>query len=250
MSANTTQNFGLYSAPVVSAITTAPNPVQINTTVSTGATFTDGDTTDTHTAIWNWGDGTTSSGIVTEPGGTTAGSVTGTHTYTTAGIYTVTLTVSDDDGASGMATYQYVSVYNPTSQGLFSAGQHFFSPAGAYTQIKDLTGTIRFGLSYKYQGSMPVSDKQFTMTFSAANLTFNATTISSLVTANGRGTLAGIGTINGTGTYSYLVTGDGNANTIRVQIKDQAGNVIYDTQPGAAADAEPSTSVTGNVIVH
>ncbi|MGH7203559.1 MAG: hypothetical protein ACREHC_03905, partial [Candidatus Levyibacteriota bacterium] len=83
-----------------------------------------------------------------------------------------------------------------------------------------------------------------------ANLTFNATSVSSLVTANGIGTLTGTGTINGSGTDTFLVTGDGNANTIRMQIKDQSGNVLYDTQPGAAATAEPTTAVTGNVIIH
>jgi protocatechuate 3,4-dioxygenase beta subunit len=250
LGADTTQNFGLYSAPVVRDITSAPNPVQIDTAVSTSATFTDGDATDTHTATWNWGDGTTSAGVVTESNGTTSRSVAGTHTYTTAGVYTVTLTVSDDDGASGTATYQYVSVYNPTSQGIFSAGQRLSSPAGAYAQNPSLTGTVKFGLSYKYSGTVPVGDRQFTMTFSAANLIFNATNVSSLVTANGIGTLTGTGTINGSGTYNYLVTGDENANTIRIKITDQSGNVIYDTQPGAAADAEPSTSVIGNVIAH
>ena len=39
-------------------------------------------------------------------------------------------------------------------------------------------------------------------------------------------------------------------NTIRFQIKDQAGIVIYDTQPGAADIAIPTTSVTGQVIIH
>ncbi|MGH7204110.1 MAG: SdrD B-like domain-containing protein [Candidatus Levyibacteriota bacterium] len=250
LSTDTTQNFGIYAAPQVGAISTQPNPVQINTAVATSATFTDGDTTDTHTATWNWGDTTTSQGTVTEPNGTTPGAVTGSHSYATAGVYTVTLTVTDNDGASNTATYQYVTVYNPTSQGLFSAAQHYTSPAGAYSQNTSLTGTVRFGLSYKYQGTMPVGDKQFTMTFSAANLTFNATSVSSLVTANGIGTLTGTGTINGSGTDTFLVTGDGNANTIRIQIKDQSGNVLYDTQPGAAATAAPTTSVTGNVIIH
>lgn len=97
---------------------------------------------------------------------------------------------------------------------------------------------------------MPVGDKQFIMNFNAANLTFNATTVTSLVTANGIGTLTGTGTINGSGIYNFLVTGDGNANTIRIQIADQSGNIIYDTQPGAPITAGITTPVTGNVIVH
>ena len=97
---------------------------------------------------------------------------------------------------------------------------------------------------------MPVGDKQFTMNFTQANLLFNATSVSSLVISNNVAALQGTGTINGTGTYNFLVTGDGNANAIRIQIKNQAGNVIYDTQPGAATTASPITAVTGNVIIH
>ena len=41
-----------------------------------GARFTDPGT-DTHTATWDWGDGTTSTGTVDEPSGT----VTGSHNY-------------------------------------------------------------------------------------------------------------------------------------------------------------------------
>src|SRR5262249_25782672 len=48
-----------------------------------------------HSAVINWGDGTSSNGSVSESGG--AGSVTGTHAYTVPGTYTVSLTVTDDD---------------------------------------------------------------------------------------------------------------------------------------------------------
>lgn len=255
ISANTTQNFGIYSAPVVSAITAPTSPAQVNTSVSTSATFTDGDTTDTHNnsgTYWDWGDTTTSQGTVTEPNGSTPGSVTGSHTYTSAGVYTVKLTVTDNDGASGSSTYQYVSIYNPTSQGLFSAGQHFSSSAGAYPANSSLTGTVKFGLSYKYQGTMPVGDKQFTMNFNAANLLFNATTISSLVISNSMATLTGTGTINnGSHTYNFLVVGV-NGGNIRVQITDPSNNnaVVYDTQPGDPSTTTPTTSVNGQVIAH
>jgi hypothetical protein len=257
VSGDTTENFGIYSAPVVNAITAPTSPTQANTSVSTSATFTDGDTTDTHTATWDWGDPINgnpdiTSGTVTEPNGSTPGSVTGTHTYTAAGIYTVSLTVTDNDGANSSSTYQYVSVYNPTSQGLFSAGQHYSSPAGTYTANTSLTGTVRFGLSYKYQGTMPIGDRQFTMNFNAANFTFNATSVSSLVVANNRATLTGSGSgiINGSShSYNFTIIGD-NGGGIRIQITDSSNNVIYDTQPGAATTATPTTSVTGNVIAH
>ena len=57
--------------------------------------FSDAGSCDTHTAVWAWGDGTTSNGVVTELSG--SGSVTNSHTYSLPGDYTVTLIVADDD---------------------------------------------------------------------------------------------------------------------------------------------------------
>jgi PKD repeat protein len=69
------------------------------------STFNDLGTADTHTASIDWGDGTTSDiGIVTEspfgpPGSTLGadGTITGDHVYADNGIYTVLLTIYDDD---------------------------------------------------------------------------------------------------------------------------------------------------------
>jgi len=64
------------------------------------ATFTDVGTLDTHTATIDWGDGSAiENGAVTETNG--SGSVAGSHPYPTAGTYTVTVEVTDNDGGVG-----------------------------------------------------------------------------------------------------------------------------------------------------
>jgi protocatechuate 3,4-dioxygenase beta subunit len=135
INANTTQNFGIFSKPIVGTITATPSPVKVNTSLSASAPFTDGDTTDTHTAQWNWGDGHTSSGTVTENNG--SGSVTNTHTYTALGSYTITLTVTDNEGISN--TSQRVISVIPTN-GLSGGNLSHTNYSGADLSGQNISG--------------------------------------------------------------------------------------------------------------
>ena len=68
------------------------------------------DAVESFTASIDWGDGTTSTGVVTSttalPGNPSTGSVTGDHTFTVAGAFTVTVTVTDDDGGSDSVSFE------------------------------------------------------------------------------------------------------------------------------------------------
>lgn len=95
--------------------TTAPRSITLHGLLavpsSSLVTFSDPGVLDTHTALVNWGDGTTSAGIVDESGG--SGRVLGGHTYAAPGDYTVTVTVTDKDGGSGFSAFrQHVAAAN------------------------------------------------------------------------------------------------------------------------------------------
>ena len=97
--------------PAVCEITAPIDPASVNTPITVSATFTDPDISDTHTATWDWDDGTSSAGTVTESGG--SGSVEGSHVYSVPGVYPVTLTVTDNNSGAGSSIYQDVVVYDP-----------------------------------------------------------------------------------------------------------------------------------------
>ncbi|VEP17781.1 Outer membrane adhesin like proteiin (fragment) [Hyella patelloides LEGE 07179] len=81
--------------------------------VSFNATFSDPGILDNHTVEWDFGDG---SEIITETIASskqTTYDLQQTHTYTDDGIYTVTLTISDDDG--GVATNTMTVTVNNTA---------------------------------------------------------------------------------------------------------------------------------------
>ena len=78
------------------------------------AIFTDPGIQDTHTSSIDWGDGNSDSGLLTQGSG--GGTVSDDHLYSAIGLYTVTVTVEDDDGGAGFDT-KTVSVFSgPVSQ--------------------------------------------------------------------------------------------------------------------------------------
>jgi hypothetical protein len=86
---------------------TAGSSYQPGTPVSLSASFTDAGHNDTHTCTIDWGDGSPAdTGTVTESNG--SGTCDGSHTYSASGSQTITVSVIDDDGATGQAMVDIV----------------------------------------------------------------------------------------------------------------------------------------------
>ncbi len=72
------------------------------TAVDLSATFSDSGTQDTHTAVVEWGDGTTGPAVVTHANG--QGTVAAQHVYADNGVYSLALTVTDNSQDSATTT--------------------------------------------------------------------------------------------------------------------------------------------------
>lgn len=98
------------------------------------ATFTDansGATAADFTATINWGDGATTAGTISGSGSGPY-SVNGSHTYSSAGLFTVTVSITDDGGSTATASCP-ILVYGRTTGGNFVIGDRDAVPGKQVT---------------------------------------------------------------------------------------------------------------------
>jgi photosystem II stability/assembly factor-like uncharacterized protein/PKD repeat protein len=236
--------------PSVGAVSAPSSPIAVGTSVTVSAPFTDPGILDTHVAAVAWGD-TSGETPAVVTGTNTSGTATGTHVYTTAGLYTVRITVTDKDGEKGSSIYQYIVVYDPA--GPFVTGSGWIdSPPGAYLANPTLTGKATLGFVAKYQSGTPSGNAGFN--FHAGDFDFKSSAYSWLVTSGSRAYLFGTGTVNGIGGYDFLISADDASGGDKFRLKVwvvATGLVVFDTLPGAPDGASPTTVLGGgNIDVH
>jgi hypothetical protein len=249
--ASSTQTFSVLNAPPVITNITAPlDPVLLGTSINVSGNFTDRGTLDTHTAVWDWGDGTTSTGNVTEQSG--SGSIAGSHLYAAAGVYPLKLTVTDKDTGSAQLIFEYIVVHEATgnNESATTGGGWIMSPAGAYPSNASLTGRANYGFVAKgRRNAVPTGQTQFHFD----SLKFKSASYTSLSVNGAKAQLKGTGTINNAGNYNFILTvidgGNSGTDKFRMKIWSSSG-IVYDNQMNAPDNADPTqTTSGGNVTV-
>jgi hypothetical protein len=181
-------------------------------------------------------------------------------------VYSVTITIADDDLGSASQYFQYVVVYDP-SAGFVTGGGWFNSPAGAYAADPSLEGRANFGFVSKYAKGAKVPTGETEFQFKAGNMNFHSLSYDWLVVAGPKAQYKGLGTINGAlapnGTaFTFLLTatdgqvnGGGGQDKMRLKVWYENGGVaylVYDNVPGS--DDIDSSGVQalggGSIVVH
>jgi PKD repeat protein len=193
-----------------------------------------------------------------------SGACTAAHTYAAAGVYTVTIIASDDDGGSASRTFAYVVVYDANA-GFVTGGGWIQSPAGAYIADPTATGhaNLSFVVRYERGAATPTGQTQFNL--QAGSFRFESTSFDWLVIAGARVQYKGGGTVNDVAGYGFLVTavdgkinGGGGVDKFRIKVWRTATattpeTLVYDNVLGAPDTmngANPQAIGGGSITIH
>ena len=240
--------------PQVGEIVAPADPVAIDQAVSVSAPVSDEDDLTALTAVWDWGDGSTSNGLPS-----TVGTFTGSHLYDDPGVYRVTLTVTDSAGQSTAVEYNYVVIYDPFGGFVVGAGW-IDSPEGACTlaSCENLTGRIKFGFISRYRFGATEPSGRTRFIFRVGDLNFRSNDYQWLTVNDAEARYQGVGTINGSGSYGFTIsvidarfTDTTDKDLFRMKIWDTTtGEVVYDNQMGAELIDDPLQPISrGNIRV-
>ena len=241
-------------APTIESMSgPSADPLQLGLPIQLNGEFSDPGCLDTHVATIDWGDGETTT--IDVPFGTYF--VTGDHIYASAGVYLITLTVTDDDGGSDSMTLEYyVVVYDPNG-GFVTGGGWIIALPGSYPANPDLTGRCNFGFVSKYKKGHNTPEGNTEFQFQLGGLNFHSHIYEWLVIAGPKAMYQGVGTINGAGNYGFKLTaidgqknGGGGVDKFRIKIWDTDNNdlIVFDNNLGAPDDENPSTVLSGGQI--
>ena len=243
--------------PVISSIVGPAEPTALGSPVVVTGYYTYPPSADSHSAQFDWGDGSSDDGAVTEDNGD--GSATGSHEYAAPGVYPVSLTVTNSFGGSDTKTFEFVVVYDPAGAFVTGSGS-IYSPPGAYANDVTLEGKATFGFQSKYKKGASTPSGKTRFEFKTGDLKFHSDSYDWLVIAGAHAKYKGVGTVNGSGNFGFMLTATDEKLTpstdvdlfrIKIWDKDAGDGVIYDNKMADSDDSFSGTALTkGNIVVH
>jgi hypothetical protein len=232
------------AAPVLGPVSAPAAPVPLGQSIAASAAFTDADVPESqpYTATINWGDGSP----VTTRSYATPGMISAPHTYGAPGLYSITISVRQDNLPTHSDTerFDYVIVYDANGTSV-TGGGWIDAPTGSGTD----RGTFGFVVRYEKGAPVPTGNLEFQAHDGEINL--KATSFAWLIVNGSSARFAGTGTVNGVGDYGFdatVVPGDPGSGSFSIRIWDRAtGATLYDSQAAGSA-AAVATRITGGSI--
>jgi hypothetical protein len=144
-----------------------------------------------------------------------------------AGMYTLTLTVTDPSGASASTSVDVV-VYDPAASSV-TGGGWFDSPPGALAADPEAEGRATFAFHVGYRKGRSTPDGNARLHFDAGKLRLTSESFDWLVVGGDMARFRGLGLLEGrAGAVHFEIVGRA-PDTLRVRIWDDAGD-IYDSK--------------------
>jgi hypothetical protein len=240
--------------PAVGPVTVTPNPVPVGTTVAASAPYTDPGILDDQTGTIRWDGHKLTPATLT--GSHTSGTASGTHVYTTPGLYQAQISVEDEDGGVGSAASPFIAAYNPAGGWVTGAG--WIEPSRSGDRATRGKVRLNFSAQYKSRQTTPEGDMRVRLQLQTGDVDFRSTSEDWLVMGGRQAQIGGSG-VAGRAKYSYLVTaldgdfkGEDGIDRFRIKIWDPTTSlIVYDTQPGDPDDAPATTALGGgSIVVH
>jgi len=202
---------------------TAPSTSKLGTSVATSITFTDPGFAETHSVVWDWGDGFQTN----VPVAVGVRTVSASHTYARAGSYGAYVQISDNPTLTNFA----VAVYDPART--LTASGSANSPKGAclLTKACGVASTAGFSISASYARN--ATTPTASLAYSATGISITANSADYFIAVNGTALIHGKCTVNGKAGYNYSVSlVDGRPDTLGLFVYDNNGVRVYYTDPG------------------
>lgn len=235
---------------ITNVLITAPvDPVELGNTISIDASYI-GDTP--FSASWDWGDETSGEGIISE------GMVTGSHRYDSAGVYVLSLQLTDSCNTITVQPYKYIVIYDPDG-GFVTGSGAIYSPPGASTLYPNAEGYASFGFVSKYDKKLGIPKGNTEFEFDAGELDFVSNEYEWLVVSGAKAKFKGWGSINGQSGFQFMISaidGDlkqkGDPDIFRIKIwNEETQVVVYDNEMGISINEDPITKITeGSIVIH